>query len=54
MLWLAFLYGTVGISYGFRVHMPVKHGDLLSEHDQTDVVKSTLFFLFLKSQRIVD
>ena len=48
------LHGTVGIFHGFWVHMPAKHGHLLSELDQTGVVKSALFFLFLRSQQIVN
>ena len=35
------------------VHMPVKDSNLRSEHDQTSVVKSALFYLFLISQQIV-
>ena len=55
---LHFLYNSVGIgvtiSYDFWVQMPVKHRHLLSEHDQTGVVKSALLLFFLTSQQFVN
>ena len=40
------------ISHEFGAQTAVKHGHLSPKHGQTGVVKSALFFLFLRSQQI--